>query len=160
MRFRLAQVNIAIARYKYIDSEFAGFVDNLDRIYELAEHSAGFVWRYVSEDEDAEAKRIFGNDALIFNMSMWNSLQDLRNRDITFSQPMSTSGQVADEIVNLCMNDKRERSMPPISGALTTLSYLFPWLGRKLQPILDRRGRKVKRKLKAEMAARARSAKA
>lgn len=77
--------------------------------------------------------------------------------DITFSQPMSTSEQVADVIMQLCTNDKRERSMPPISGGLTTLSYLFPWLGRKLQPLLNQRGRKVKRKLKAEMAANARS---
>ncbi len=72
--------------------------------------------------------------------------------DITFSQPMSTSAAVADEIMKLCVNNKRERSMPPISGGLTTLSYLFPWLGRKLQPLLDRRGRRVKQRLKAEMA--------
>ncbi len=76
--------------------------------------------------------------------------------DITFSQPMSSADDVANEILQLCANDKRERSMPPISGALTTLSYLFPWLGRKLQPLLDKRGRSIKRKLKAEMAAIAR----
>jgi len=76
--------------------------------------------------------------------------------DIVFSQPMSTSAEVADEIMKLCMNDRRERSMPPISGGLTTLSYLFPWLGRKLQPLLDRRGRKVKRRLKAEMTVKTR----
>lgn len=73
--------------------------------------------------------------------------------DITFSQPLSTAAEVADEIMALCMNDKRERSMPPISGGLTMLSYLFPWLGRKLQPVMDSRGRKVKRQLKAKMAA-------
>jgi len=76
--------------------------------------------------------------------------------DITFSQPMSTSAEVADEIMKLCMNNRRERSMPPISGGLTTLSYLFPWLGRKLQPLLDRRGRKVKCRLKAEMEVKSR----
>jgi len=70
--------------------------------------------------------------------------------DIVFSQPMSTSDEVADEILKLCLNDKRERSMPPISGALTTLSYLFPWLGRKLQPLLNRHGHKVKQRLKAK----------
>lgn len=76
--------------------------------------------------------------------------------DITFSQPLSTSEEVADEIMALCMNDKRERSMPPISGGLTMLSYLFPWLGRKLQPVMDSRGRKIKRQLKAQMAAQER----
>jgi len=74
--------------------------------------------------------------------------------DLTFSQPLSTADEVADEIVKLCMNDRRERSMPPISGALTTLSYLFPWLARTLQPLLERRGRRTKQRLKAEMAAR------
>lgn len=74
--------------------------------------------------------------------------------DITFSQPLSTAEEVADEIMTLCMNDKRERSMPPISGGLTMLAYLFPGLGRKLQPLMERRGRNVKRLLKAKMAAK------
>ncbi len=73
--------------------------------------------------------------------------------DIVFSQPMSNSDDVAQEILKLCLNNKRERSMPPISGGLTMLSYLFPWLGRKLQPVLNRRGRRVKERLKAELPA-------
>lgn len=73
--------------------------------------------------------------------------------DITFSQPMSTAAQVADAIMQLAVNDKRERSMPPVSGLLTTTSYLMPWLGELLRPLLDRRGRRVKRKLKSQMRA-------
>jgi len=76
--FHLAQVNIAVAKFGYEDPKFAGFVDNLDRIYELSENSPGFVWRYVSVDEDAEAKRVFSEDTLIFNMSVWESLSDMR----------------------------------------------------------------------------------
>ena len=79
--------------------------------------------------------------------------------DINFSQPMSTADEVADEILNLCLNKKRERSMPPISGGLSTLSYLFPVLGRLLQPLLDKKGRRVKRRLKAEMATKEQEAK-
>lgn len=71
--------------------------------------------------------------------------------DITFSQPMSTADDVAEVILSLVGNNKRERSMPPISGLLTTLTYLFPGLGRLAQPLLIRRGRSVKRKLKARM---------
>ena len=71
--------------------------------------------------------------------------------DITFSQPMSTAEEVAQEILNLVGNNKRERSMPPISGFLTTIMYLFPWLGRVTMPLLVRKGRQVKRKLKAQM---------
>ncbi|MCH8308195.1 MAG: SDR family NAD(P)-dependent oxidoreductase [Proteobacteria bacterium] len=71
--------------------------------------------------------------------------------DITFSQPMSTADEVAQEILNLTANKKRERSMPPISGLLTTTMYLFPWLGRLVLPLMIRKGRIVKRKLKARM---------
>ncbi len=75
--------------------------------------------------------------------------------DVTFSQPMSTADQVADEILKLCVNEKRERSMPPISGFLTTLTYLIPALGRIALPLLSAKGRRVKRRLKAEMRAAA-----
>lgn len=75
--------------------------------------------------------------------------------DITFSQPMSTAAQVADVIMQLAVNDKRERSMPPVSGFLTTASYLMPWLSALVRPLLDRKGRRVKRKLKAQMRAAA-----
>lgn len=71
--------------------------------------------------------------------------------DITFSQPMSTADEVAQEILNLTANKKRERSMPPISGLLTTTMYLFPWLGRLVLPLMIRKGRIVKRKLKARI---------
>ncbi len=71
--------------------------------------------------------------------------------DVTFSQPMSTADEVAQEILNLTGNKKRERSMPPISGLLTTIMYLFPRLGRLVLPLLIRKGRNVKRKLKAQM---------
>jgi len=73
--------------------------------------------------------------------------------DLTFSQPISTADEVAVEILKLCVNDKAERSMPPLSGLLTTVSYLFPGVGRFLRPLLERKGRRVKRKLKAQLRA-------
>lgn len=78
MKWHLAQVNVATAKYHDDDPEFSGFVDNLDRINALADESQGFVWRYVSTDDDAEARRVFGDNALLFNMSLWRSLADLR----------------------------------------------------------------------------------
>jgi len=71
--------------------------------------------------------------------------------DINFSQPISTAAAVAEEILKLCSNSRRERSMPPISGFLTTLTYLFPWLGKIARPILESKGRRVKRALKLKM---------
>lgn len=75
--------------------------------------------------------------------------------DVTFSQPMSTAEQVADEIMKLCVNDRVERAMPPASGLLANLSYLFPALRRALLPFFISRGRRIKRRLKAEMQAAA-----
>jgi len=76
--------------------------------------------------------------------------------DITFSQPLSSAAEVAQAVMELAVNDKRERSMPPSSGFLTTASYLFPGLGRALRPALIRKGRKVKARIKARMRAAAR----
>ncbi len=73
--------------------------------------------------------------------------------DLTFSQPISTADEVAQEILNLCINGKRERSMPPLSGLLTMLTYLWPGIGRIMRPLLEKKGRRVKRQLKAKMAA-------
>jgi hypothetical protein len=76
--FHLAQVNIAVARFVDSDPAFAGFIDNLDRINSLADGSPGFIWRYLSSDNDAEAKRVFASDMLLFNMSLWDTLEALR----------------------------------------------------------------------------------
>jgi short-subunit dehydrogenase len=64
--------------------------------------------------------------------------------DIVFSQPMSSAEQVADAIIELATEDTLEISMPAFSGKLTTLSYLFPSLRRKLRPKLYEQGRKNK----------------
>ena len=57
-----------------------------------------------------------------------------KTSDLTFSQPMSTAEEVAQAILDLCGNNQRELAMPTISGVLTTLGYLMPWLGRALRP--------------------------
>lgn len=77
--------------------------------------------------------------------------------DLTFSQPISTADEVAQVILDLCGNNQREQSMPAISGLLTTLIYLMPWLGRIVKPALQRKGQRVKAKLKAEAKARAKA---
>lgn len=69
--------------------------------------------------------------------------------DLTFSQPISTAAEVAQAILDLCGNTQREKSMPAVSGLLTTLTYLAPWLGRAMRPVLERKGARVKRELRA-----------
>jgi len=77
--------------------------------------------------------------------------------DVNFSQPLSTAEQVADEILAICLNDKREKGMPLPGAILTSLNYVFPWLRGLVLPMLERRGRRVKRELKAKIAAEARA---
>jgi short-subunit dehydrogenase len=80
--------------------------------------------------------------------------------DLTMSQPLSTAEDVAQAILDLCGNQQRELAMPAMSGVLTTLSYLFPWLGRQMRPMLERRGQRVKAELKTAMRDRAQGAEA
>lgn len=70
--------------------------------------------------------------------------------DITFSQPISTADEVAQSILDLCGNNQVELSMPRISGFLTMVSYVMPWLGKQLRPMLERKGANVKAKLKRQ----------
>lgn len=73
-----------------------------------------------------------------------------KTSDLTFSQPLSTADEVAQAILDLCGNQLREQSMPKLSGFLTMLMYLMPWLNPKVRPILERKGARVKAKIKAE----------
>jgi len=66
--------------------------------------------------------------------------------DIVFSQPMSTAAEVADAVMDIALGKEAEISMPAMSGKLTTLSYLFPNLRRRLRPKLYEQGRKNKEK--------------
>jgi short-subunit dehydrogenase len=70
--------------------------------------------------------------------------------DLTLSRPISTAEEVAQAILDLCGNNLREQSMPRVSGLLTTMMYLFPGLGPRVRPMLERKGARVKAELKAE----------
>jgi short-subunit dehydrogenase len=70
--------------------------------------------------------------------------------DLTFSQPISTAEEVAQAVLDLCSNNLREQSMPRLSGLLMMILYLFPGLNRIVRPNLERKGARVKAKLKAD----------
>ena len=69
--------------------------------------------------------------------------------DLTFSQPLSTAQDVAQAILDLCGNNVREQSMPWVSGVLTLLMSLFPGLAQRVRPMLERKGARVKARIKA-----------
>ena len=76
-RFWLAQANIARMKAPLDDPAMAGFVSQLERINAVADASPGFVWRLQTEDGDATALRAFEDERILFNMSVWESLEAL-----------------------------------------------------------------------------------
>lgn len=75
----LAQVNIAKMKAPIDSPIMADFVNNLDRINSLAEQSEGFIWRLKDENDNATAIKVFDNDYLIINMSVWKNTALLKN---------------------------------------------------------------------------------
>ncbi len=74
----LAQVNIARMKAPLTDPLMAGFVARLDEINALADASEGFVWRLQPDPENEDQVVAFENDGLLFNLSLWRSVEDLR----------------------------------------------------------------------------------
>jgi len=79
MKYQLAQINIARALAPMESPTMQGFVDQLDPINDLADHSAGFVWRLQTEEGDATSLQVFDDPLVIVNMSVWDSFESLKN---------------------------------------------------------------------------------
>ncbi|MCF7494792.1 DUF3291 domain-containing protein [Vibrio sp. L5-1] len=76
---KLAQLNIALAKYPLDAPEIKEFVDNLELVNGIAESSEGFVWRLKDESGDATNVQAFDNPNMIVNMSVWDSVDSLKN---------------------------------------------------------------------------------
>lgn len=61
------------------DPLMQGFVERLDSLNALADASDGFVWRYEGEDDAAPEFRLFDDELILFNMSVWESVEALEN---------------------------------------------------------------------------------
>jgi hypothetical protein len=75
--WELAQLNIALPVVPLDEPELAWFVEALAEVNAVADLSPGFRWRLRTEDGDATAIRGFGDDRLIVNMSVWDSVEAL-----------------------------------------------------------------------------------
>jgi hypothetical protein len=73
----LAQANIARMVAPLDDPVMADFVRQLEFINSVADQSPGFIWRLQTEDGDATAIRAFEDDRILFNMSVWESIESL-----------------------------------------------------------------------------------
>lgn len=81
----LAQLNIALPREPLDAPLLAEFVAALDPVNAAADARPGFVWRLQDEAGNATGIRAFGDDRLIVNLSVWESLEALR--DFVYADP-------------------------------------------------------------------------
>ena len=66
-------------RGAFEDPVMAGFVARLESLNALADASAGFVWRYQTDEGDATEVRVFEDQLILFNMSVWDSVESLES---------------------------------------------------------------------------------
>ncbi|MGZ4148162.1 MAG: DUF3291 domain-containing protein [Actinomycetota bacterium] len=75
----VAQVNVARLLAPLDSPQLAQFVANLEPVNAIADTSPGFIWRLQTADGDATSVRVLDDDWLIVNLSVWESLDALRD---------------------------------------------------------------------------------
>ncbi|HAI37500.1 MULTISPECIES: DUF3291 domain-containing protein [unclassified Maribacter] len=77
-KYQLAQINISrMIGVNINDPIMKEFVDNLDKVNNLAEQSEGFVWRLKDENNDATSFNPYNDEQVIINISVWQSIASL-----------------------------------------------------------------------------------
>ena len=77
-KYHIAEINVA--RMKGVNIEdpiMKEFVDNLDRVNNLAENSEGFIWRLKDENNDATSFNPYNDEQVIINVSVWETVESL-----------------------------------------------------------------------------------
>jgi hypothetical protein len=128
MKFYLAQVNIAKMKAAIDHPVMAEFVANLDYINSVAENSEGFIWRLKDESNNATSIKIYDDDFMIVNMSVWESAETLsryvyhsdhveiyKKRKAWFDQMKE---------MHMALWYTPEGVMPTVSDAIIRLDYL------------------------------------
>ena len=77
--YYLAQINIAKLVAPIDSPLLEDFVGDLDRINAIADESEGFVWRLQDENGNATNINPFDDSSFIVNMSVWKTVEDLKN---------------------------------------------------------------------------------
>jgi heme-degrading monooxygenase HmoA len=74
--YHLAQANVAYGIAPADDPRMADYITRLDEMNELADRAPGFLWRYLTDSRDP-AQREFPDPLVLFNMSVWESIDAL-----------------------------------------------------------------------------------
>ena len=78
IQYHLAQINIGRILAPIDSPLMAEFVVQLPPINALADSTPGFVWRLQTESGDATSIRIYKDEMIAINMSVWDSVDALR----------------------------------------------------------------------------------
>ncbi len=78
MQYHIAELNIARMRGPLDSPIMADFVAQLATINALADKSDGFVWRLQTETGDSTAIRPYGDEPILVNMSLWETVEQLQ----------------------------------------------------------------------------------
>ena len=73
----LAQANLAWMRYPIDDPRMKDMREEIDRINLLGDRSPGCLWRFKTEDGDATGVRVLDDPSVLFNLTVWRSVEDL-----------------------------------------------------------------------------------
>lgn len=127
--YQLAEINIARMKGVSIDDPIMKeFVDNLDKVNEIAENSDGFVWRLKDEDNNATNFNPYNDEQVIVNFSIWDNIETLEHYMYkTFHSEFlkrrkewfQTFGQVS-----TAMWWVKKSEIPDITEAMEKLDYL------------------------------------
>src|SRR3954454_23600523 len=75
--FQLAQINVGRLRAPLDSPLVAEFMDAVDPVNAIADASAGFVWRFQTDEGNATAVRPYEDATILVNMSVWDSVEAL-----------------------------------------------------------------------------------
>lgn len=75
----LAQVNIAKMKDAADSELMSDFVSAIDAVNEVAEAAPGFIWRLKGDENNALAIRVFEDNYLLINMSIWKDVESLKS---------------------------------------------------------------------------------
>ncbi|WP_264566405.1 DUF3291 domain-containing protein [Flavobacterium sp. N3904] len=127
--YQLAEINIARMKGVNIhDPIMKEFVDNLDKVNEIAEKSDGFVWRLKDEENNATNLNPYNDEQIIVNYSIWESIETLEHYMYkTFHSEFlkrrkewfQTFGQVSTAMWWI-----KKREIPDLAEAMEKLDYL------------------------------------
>jgi uncharacterized protein DUF3291 len=76
--YHIAQINIARMLVPIDDPIMADFVSQLAPVNALADGSPGFVWRLQTDSGDATSIKVYDDDFIIVNLTVWESVETLR----------------------------------------------------------------------------------